>query len=246
MTPDTDLWPDAVLRYGDFDEAVIDLHLPSQPNGTLVVLVHGGFWMEAWDRTHTRPVARSLAELGYLVATPEYRRVGGAGGWPTTAYDVEAAVTALPDLLTGLGLTWTRTVATGHSAGGQLVLWLASRPVAGTIELVVPLAPVADLVRADELDLDGGAVRKLLAGAPIAEADPMSVLDCRPSSAVVIIHGDQDELVPSELSQRFVAKHPWAELVDLAGVGHFEFLDPRGEVARVVTEVLATGQTGSR
>lgn len=246
MTPDTDLWPDAVLRYGEFDEAVIDLHLPARPNGTLVVLVHGGFWMEEWDRTHTRPVARSLAGLGYLVATPEYRRVGGAGGWPTTAYDVEAAVTALPDLLTGLGLSWSRTVATGHSAGGHLVLWLASRPVAASIELVVPLAPVADLVRADELDLDGGAVQKLLAGAPVTEADPMSVLDGPPSPAVVILHGDQDKLVPLELSQRFVDAHPWAELVELSGVGHFEFLDPRGEVARVVAEVLATGQTGPR
>ncbi|MCX6396285.1 MAG: alpha/beta hydrolase [Propionibacteriales bacterium] len=256
MTQDSapgDRWPDAVVRYAAFDEALIDLHLPTEPNGTLVILVHGGFWSEQWDRTHTRPLARSLAELGYLVATPEYRRVGGSGGWPTTAYDVEAAVGALPELLTGLGLTWNRIVATGHSAGGHLVLWLASRPVAESIELVVPLAPVADLVRADELDLDGGAVRLLLDGAPVTDADPMTLLPTRPDGTpapeVVIIHGDSDDLVPLELSERFVARHPWAELVRLAGVGHFEFLDPRHPVAKIVAGVLSQsrgGQTGPR
>lgn len=248
MTPDStigDPWPDAVLRYAGFDEAVIDLHLPTDPNGTLVVLVHGGFWMEQWDRTHTRPLARALAELGYLVATPEYRRVGGNGGWPTTAYDVEAALNGLPELLTGLGLSWSRTVAAGHSAGGHLVLWLATRPVAAAIDLVVGLAPVCDLARADELDLDDGAVCRFLAGAAVRDADPMTLLDGSPPPEVVIIHGDTDDLVPLELSQRFVQRHPWAELVELAGVGHFEFLDPNHQVARVVAGVLADGQTGA-
>jgi acetyl esterase/lipase len=241
-----DLLPDAVLRYADHEEAVVDLHLPAEPGGTLVVLVHGGFWTQQWDRTHTRPLARSLADAGYLVATPEYRRVGGAGGWPTTALDVEAALTALPEALTGLGLTWERTVATGHSAGGHLVLWLVSRPAGALLDLVVPLAPVCDLVRADELDLDGGAVRRLLAGAPVTEADPMTLLDERPPPEVVVLHGDRDDRVPLELSHRFVARHPWARLVELEGVGHFEFLDPRDPVTALVAQVLADGQTEPR
>ena len=69
---------------------MIDLHLPEGggPETPLVVLLHGGFWKSEWDRRHTRPMARALAEAGCTVATPEYRRVGGGGGWPVTGDDV--------------------------------------------------------------------------------------------------------------------------------------------------------------
>lgn len=238
MTQDTDLLPDAVLRYADFDEGLIDLHLPTAPNGTLVVLIHGGFWMQEWDRTHTRAQARALAAHGFAVATPEYRRVGGAGGWPITAHDVEAAVTALPELLTGLDLTFERIAVVGHSAGGHLALWLLSRPVAATVERVVALAPVADLVRARDLDLDDGAVTRFLGGAPITEADPMTLLTGPPSAEVVLVHGDTDPLVPLELSRRFVSEHPWARLIELGSTGHFEFLDPRSTAWDQVLDLL--------
>lgn len=244
MTQDSDLLPDAVLRYADFDEGLIDLHLPAAPNGILVVLIHGGFWMEEWDRTHTRGQARGLAGRGFTVATPEYRRVGGSGGWPRTAYDVEAAVSALPGLLAGLDLTYERSALVGHSAGGHLALWLASRPVAAGVNQVIGLAPVVDLVRADELDLDEGAVSRFLGGAPVTDADPMTLLTQPPSAEVVLIHGDADQPVPIELSHRFVAAHPWAALIELAEVGHFEFLDPEHPVQQVLTGVLY-GQTGA-
>jgi len=237
-----DLLPDAVVRYGDHELAVIDLHLPSPgaaPNGTLVVLVHGGFWKERYDRTHTREQARALAEAGFLVATPEYRRVGGGGGWPTTAYDVQAAVTALPDLLTGLGLTWSRAVMTGHSAGGHLALWLLSRPLPIAFEVVVGLAPVCDLVLADQLHLGTDAVARLLDGAPIAEADPRTLLAEAPRARVVLVHGSEDDAVPVGLSLGFVDAHPWADLVELPRTGHFEFLDPTTTAWSAVVEQLS-------
>lgn len=242
MSPD--LLPDAVVRYGEHELAVIDLHLPPGPgNGTLVLLVHGGFWKQTYDRTHTRAQARALATDGYLVATPEYRRVGGGGGWPTTGADVEAAARALPDLLAGLDLTWDHTVAVGHSAGGHLVLWLAGRGV--PLDVVVSVAGVCDLVRADELGLGSRAVAALLDGHPATEADPMTLLAEEPGPRVVLVHGAADDTVPLELSQRFAVRHPWAELVEIPGVGHFEFLDPSSEAWQVLTRVVADGQTGA-
>lgn len=224
--PESPLLPDAVVRYGEHELAIIDLHLPRHPNGTLLVLVHGGFWKEVFDRTHTRDQARDLADRGYLVATPEYRRVRGGGGWPTTGTDLEDALVALPGLLDGLGLTWDRAAMTGHSAGGHLALWLLSRPLPLSFDVVVGIAPVADLAHAQALDLGNDAVGRLLGGAPVTDADPMTLLTEAPVARVVLIHGTEDEPVPIELSRRFAARHPWAPLTELPGTGHFEFLDP--------------------
>jgi hypothetical protein len=97
MSVPTDL-PDAVLRYDDHDDAILDVHLPAAPTGVTVLLLHGGFWKTAYDRTHTRPMAVALAAEGFVVVTPEYRRVGpgGAGGWPRTGADVERVVALAP------------------------------------------------------------------------------------------------------------------------------------------------------
>ena len=134
-------------------------------------------------------------------------------------------------------------MAVGHSAGGHLVLWLATRGLA--LDLVVPVAGVCDLVRADELGLGSGAVAALLGGHPVTDADPATLHDGPPGPRVVLVHGAADDTVPLELSQRFVARHPWAELVTVPGTGHFEFLDPREPAWQVLTSVIATGQTGA-
>ena len=154
----------------------------------VVVLLHGGFWKTAYDRTHTRPMARALAGRDCLVATPEYRRVGpgGHGGWPATGADVEQAVSALPELLAGIGLDPAATAGplrvTGHSAGGHLALWLASRARdAGLpVERTVPLAPVCDLREAIDRGLGSDAARAFLGRVDPDEADPMVLLDAAP------------------------------------------------------------------
>jgi acetyl esterase/lipase len=234
----TNLLPDAVVRYAEHEQAIIDLHLPSTPNGTLVVLVHGGFWKERYDRTHTRAQARALAEDGYLVATPEYRRVDGGGGWPVTGTDLEEAVSALPGLAGGLDLDWDHAALIGHSAGGHLALWLLSRPLPIAFEVVVGMAPVCDLVRADELHLGSDAVARLLGVAPITDADPMTLLTDAPGPDVVLVHGTLDDDVPVELSRRFVETHDWARLVELEDTGHYEFLDPATPAFRAVESRL--------
>ncbi|HEX7718103.1 MAG TPA: hypothetical protein VF416_12500, partial [Marmoricola sp.] len=60
MAAATDL-PDAVLRYDDHEDALLDVHLPVAPNGVTLLLLHGGFWKTAYDRTHTRAMAAALA-----------------------------------------------------------------------------------------------------------------------------------------------------------------------------------------
>ncbi|MEP7091500.1 MAG: alpha/beta hydrolase, partial [Nocardioidaceae bacterium] len=184
--------PDAVLRYATHDDGLVDVHLPPGPTHPrpLLFYVHGGFWRQAFDRRHARPLAEALAELGYVVAVPEYRRVGGAGGWPATGDDVDAALTATPRLLEEVGIPTTTVTLVGHSAGGHLVLWLANQPSAAHARRVVALAPVGNLRKAAEHGMGGGATLDLLGGTPeeVADADdaadPATRMRTRPPSEV--------------------------------------------------------------
>ena len=240
--------PDAVLRYADHEDGIVDLHLPQGPGPhPLVVLVHGGFWKQEYDRRHNRPMARDLAAAGCVVAAPEYRRVGGRGGWPTTGDDVAAAVAALPQLLDGLGVTTTTTTVSGHSAGGHLALWLATLGL--PLDRVVALAPVGDLCAAARERLGGGATQALLGGSPgevpeaYAAADPMERLDhVDPATDLVVLHGASDSVVPLGNSRGLAARHPRIDLRVL-DAGHFEVIDPLSDVwPDVRTAILGGGR----
>jgi len=235
--------PDAVLRYAGHDDAVIDVHLPegSLPVGPVdrvVVLVHGGFWKVEYDRRHTRLMARALADEGYVVATPEYRRVRGGGGWPVTGEDVLMAVQRLPELLGSIGVTSGPLVVVGHSAGGHLALWLATTGV--PIERVVALAPVCDLREAIRLGLGSNATQAFLNGADPDQADAMVLLGDRPGAEVVVLHGEDDDDVPVSLSRGLLAAHPWVRLHEVPG-GHFEVIEPGSAAWPFVLAALKGG-----
>jgi acetyl esterase/lipase len=175
-------------------------------------------------------MANALATEGYAVAVPEYRRVGGAGGWPATGEDVEAALRAVPALLAGSGVETTTTTLVGHSAGGHLVLWLANQP--HDLHRVVALAPVGDLRSAAAQGLGGGATVALLGGTPeqapgaYDDADPATRMRSRPGTDVVVVHGDADDDVPVGASRGLRARFDWVDYRELAGADHFAVIDP--------------------
>lgn len=258
--------PDTRLRYGDLPEHVADLYLPAAHDdrtlAPLVLLVHGGFWRVEYDRVHLRPMAVGLAAEGCTVASVEFRRTGQAGGgWPGTFDDVSRAVDVVPQLVADT--TGTRPAAVvllGHSAGGHLVTWAASRPSLPPTspwfrpdvgaDRVVDLAGVCDLRLADALGLDDHATRVLLGGGPDDEPDRYAVADpasLRPAVPVTVLHGSEDELVPVGVSRSYVAAMASAgvadrvRLVELAGLEHFALIDPTSPAwPSVVEAVLAS------
>lgn len=247
--------PDAVVRYADHADGIMDLHLPEHPGlraRPVVLLLHGGFWRAAYDRRHTRPLAAALAGEGWAVATPEYRRVGGAddlaGGWPVTFDDVRTALDALPRLLAGVGIPAGPLVLAGHSAGGHLALWLATR--APSRPPVVALAPVGDLRAAASAGLGSGAVPALLGGTPdevpdrYDAADPAITLRA-PHGPVVVLHGVDDDEVPVGNSRGLVARYPDVRLVELEHTEHYALIDPVSEAWPVVRAALREQATGT-
>jgi acetyl esterase/lipase len=238
--------PDAVLRYAAHADGLVDVRLPHGVGPwPLVVYVHGGFWRQAFDRRHARPLADALAAQGFVVCSVEYRRVGGEGGWPVTAEDVDAALAQLPDLLAGLGVSTTSTTLVGHSAGGHLVLWLANQ--VHPVDRVVALAPVCDLRAAAAANLGAGATQAFLGGEPADvpaaydAADPAVRLAEDPGCEVVLVHGTADDVVPVSLSEGLVAAHPKLALRAVEGADHFAVIDPLSSAWPTVLSAIRGG-----
>jgi acetyl esterase/lipase len=247
--------PDLVLSYGPRGDQVADLRLPrNAAEPPLVIFVHGGFWQAAYDRTHTGPLADALAADGFAVCAPEYRRVGQEGGdWPGTFEDIAAAVDALPGLVgaaVGGAVDLDRVVLGGHSAGGHLALWAASRDGQAEAAAVVSLAGVCDLADCFRQGLGGGAAGQLMGGGPdqypdrYRQADPSALL---PASAPVwLVHGDADDRVPVEQSRTYAertnAAGGWASCRVLENCGHFELIDP---LTPAWPDVLAAFRAGA-
>lgn len=236
--------PDHTVRYGTDPEHVVDVRLPDTQRLPLIVLVHGGFWRAEYDRKHTGPLAVALAARGHAVATIEYRRVGqSGGGWTGTFDDVAAALEATRTLAETAGVADAdRPILVGHSAGGHLALWYASRP-AVPLRGVLALAPVADLTAAYRQGLGSGAVGELLGGGPteVAErydaADPMRSLPA--SAPTVLVHGLDDIQVPVDQSRAYAAAARRAggdvRLVELPDMEHFGLIDPLSRAWETVT-----------
>ena len=229
--------PDLTLTYGPLPEHVIDVRLPSRLPAPAVVVLHGGFWRAAYDRTHTGPLASALASEGYVAVTPEYRRTGQGGGWPSTFDDITACLTALPELL--VPYTSSPPVLMGHSAGGHLALWGATLDI--PLRRVVSLAGCADLSMCGRLHLDDGATELLIGGTPDEVPDRYAVADPAllpaPSAPVVVLHGTDDDRVPIAVSRSYAAR-TGATLRELPDIGHFALIDPLSPIWPVVLESL--------
>lgn len=230
--------PSRSWTYGPGLGQVADLYLSdgNAPSDRIevaptLVLIHGGFWRPAFDRVHLRPMAAALAAAGHPTVLVEYRRRPGRP--EESLQDIRTAVGALGvEVDTSAGL-----VLVGHSAGGHLALVVAAdaeTPVTGCLAL----APVADLVMADRLGLDGGAVRAYLGGPAQARGDLDPSRLPRPQVPVTVVHGARDSVVPTVVGQSYCDRRQ-IPMVSVPECGHFELIDPLSEHWRSVIAELS-------
>ncbi len=173
--------PDATISYGDGEFQFGYLRLP-EGNGPhpVIVFMHGGCWLSVFDIRYTGLAEQAFADAGYAVWSLEYRRVGNpGGGWPGTFLDVATGTDHLTELAREYPLDLDRVIAIGHSAGGQLALWLAARGripssselySAGPLDIhgVLALAPAPNLETLHSSGGCGPGVDGLMGGSPDA------------------------------------------------------------------------------
>jgi acetyl esterase/lipase len=245
-------------RYGRARSQFGELFLPAGGSALPVaVVLHGGFWRAQYGRKLMRPLCADLAARGWAAFNVEYRRLGrlSGGGYPRTLEDVAAAVDHLAELPAHghFSLDLERVVAIGHSAGGHLAAWLATREEPRVrVSAVVAQAGVVDLRLAAELRLSRGVVDRLLGGNP--ESVPERYAAASPAERLpldvpaLLTHGGRDEIVPPAMSERFAAAARAAgddvDLVIEPGEDHFAHLDPENALWRAVTRWIEHREAG--
>lgn len=248
---------DRRIAYGEDPLQFGDLRLPQgRGQHPVVIVIHGGCWYSEYDLKHVAAFSAALTQMGVVTWSLEYRRIGDAGGgWPGTFEDVALGTDFLRVLARTYPLDLRRVVVVGHSAGGQLALWLAARkrlpkesplysPDPLPLQGIVSLAGITDL-RGYGSGC-GGAVTKLLGGSPDEEplryqqTSPIELLPLRVKQR--LIHGLLDTIVPPEQSSEYeVAARRRGDdvrLVTVREAGHFDLIAPQSSAWPAVREAI--------
>ena len=256
------LSPDQTLQTGAGATDLVDVWIPegNGPHPT-VIMIHGGCWQKSIaDRTLMNYAADALRREGMAVWNIEYRGVDEeGGGYPGTFLDVARAVDALGELGPSLGLNTERVAAFGHSAGGHLALWAASRAriQEGPLASESPLPIVAVLNSGGLADLEASApvtqagcladIMDTLTGSPSA-ARPDVFSDTSPSELLPAgvwaysVNGAEDRIAPATLGEGYTRKAQAAgdeaDVLIVPETGHVELVSPGTQAFEAETAIL--------
>jgi len=253
------------IRYGAHRDQFVEAWSPSGRGGgphPVVVVVHGGLWLDSYGRGLMDSVCADLAGRGWLAWNLEYRRVGSrwsGGGWPATFTDVAAGIDVLADHedIADLG----RVAIVGHSAGAPLALWAAARPglpdgapgahPGVTLRAAVSLSGVLDLAAAahDRRSVVGPGVIRFLGGRPDEVPDRYrlaSPVERLPLGVPqLVVHGEHDGTVPPGQSVGYARLAQEAgdevELRLAPRAGHMDLVDPRSAAWTATADWLDRG-----
>lgn len=193
----------------------------------LIVWINGAGWRKC-DKNLMAGEIHYFAERGYAVAFIQYRN-SGEGHFPDQLIDVKTAVRFLRAHAAQYGIDSDRIVAMGRSAGGHLASWMAMNVegydseewsgYSSNVQSAVNYFGPTDIKALNLIELErfkdpnhrwhkieethGGA---LLGGDPatmIERSDAASPIFhiSEKTAPLIILHGDEDPLVPLSISE---------------------------------------------
>lgn len=252
--------PSAKFAYGSAPSQYAELFRPAGAGPfPVAVLVHGGCWTVDYGAiAQLRNLAGALAAQGIAVWNVEYRRVDEPGGG---YQDIDAALDLLGMQAEREHLDLGRIVAIGHSAGGQLVQWIAGReriPASSPLFRMRPL-PVREIISLGGLaDLRNeraliksscGRDTVELAGTPSAArpdvfADTNAAELMPNGSRTVLINGEFDTVAPPRVAHAYAARAraagDVASVVILPGASHYDEVAASSSSFKLVLPVIRT------
>ena len=233
---------DVVYGHKDGMALIFDVVRPAKPNGGAVMHIQSGGWYSGWkDTRQMLPAFMPLLEKGLTVfvvwhgSSPRYPV-------PDAVADVRRASRFIHAKADRWGIDPSRIGALGGSAGGHLALMLATTGDDGNPKAKDPIEQASSRIAASvslypPTDLrtwttdPPEAIRKVPALKPSLTFDAALEPVCSPilhvdakDAAILLIHGDKDELVPISHSTNILPvlneqKVP-AKLVTIEGAGH--------------------------
>jgi acetyl esterase/lipase len=238
--------PTAKIAYGSAPSQYAELFRPAGEGPfPVAVLVHGGCWtIKFGGIEQMRNLAGALAAQGIAVWNVEYRRVDeDGGGYPGTYQDINAALDLLGAQAQRQHLDLGRIVAIGHSAGGQLVQWIAGReripassPLFRThplpVRQIISLGGLADL-RNERALIAASCGRNTVelaglpsVGRPDVFADTNAAELMPNGSHTVLITGELDAVSPPRAAHDYAARAraagDSASVIILPGASHYD------------------------
>jgi len=229
----------------------MDVYYPFENRGRFAatMFVHGGGWSSG-DKAKGAGAADipALQQAGFLVVSVNYR-LAPEYEFPAMIEDVKCAVRSLRAHADEYNLDPNRIGVYGGSAGGHLVAMLGTTDesagfdvgeyleYSSRVQAVVDMFGPADLT----VDFEGGGetVRRAFGSFDLALASPVTYVSAD-DPPFLILHGEEDALVPIAQSEELLAKLQAAdvqvELVPVANAGHgFKPVD--GEISPVREEI---------
>jgi acetyl esterase/lipase len=247
--------PDVVYAEHDGTKLLGDLYLPKGlAKAPALIAVHGGGW-QVGSRASYKNWGPYLAGNGYAVFSIEYR-LGKAGTYPGSVYDVKAAIQFVRAKATEFGIDADRIGLMGDSAGGHLSALLAlagdqftsaygNDPNAATpanVKAVVGFYGVYDMLAQwnhDQISRPRDQItEKYLGASPMEnrrvyfDSSPMSYATVdRNKAKFLLIHGTDDDVVdpPSQSGAFQIALNQariYVRRIIIPGAGHFWASDP--------------------
>lgn len=223
--------PDKKIAYGNDPLQYGLLWLPAvqklmpklMQKAPLIVFIHGGYWLNAYDIKHSYAATAALAQAGYAVWSLEYRRTGDkGGGWPGSFEDILGGINFV-EQLKNYPVDLNKIVLAGHSAGGHLAL-LAGGKIPN-VSGVIGLAAISDFVRYSQgKNSCQSAVPKFIGGDYTDRTAAYEQANPRKQSLHVnslLLQGDADHIVPVTQASESVIPH-----TIVTGAGHFDWIHP--------------------
>lgn len=235
----------STIYWGNEPEQFGDLYLPNprQEEEILIIMIHGGCWASQFTLDLQAELSEALADRGHVVWNIEYRSLGNGGDWPTMFQDVASATDFLKTLSDEHSLQLDNVVSMGHSAGGHLALWLASRhKISATSELyiaapqnihgVVGLGAIPDLTASTcgtkgTAIIDAPSLSESELNQRLTNTSPIEMLPTGIGS--IFISGATDTIVPPSIPQAYVDQAnnagDMSEHLVIDGADHFFLID---------------------